>query len=393
MKRIAAAMLALVLATGADLSTPDLTATHVSVTGYADTLSDPSAAARGASARIKDIAAIAASRENQLVGYGLVVGLSGTGDSARSAPFMGRSLDAMLTRLGIASSDGRAQVRNVAAVVVTGHLPAFAQPGARADITVSSIGDASSLRGGTLVMTQLSAADGDVYAVAQGSVLVSGFLAQGNAETVQAGVPTVGRVPGGALIERAPPAPLQSDGYVLQLRHADFSTAVAMADAINAFATARYNVRTASAEDARTVLLTRPANVSPARFLAHIENLTVATDVPARAVVDQRNGTIVIGADMRVSRVAVSQGTLVVRVTETPRVVQPEPFSKGITAVEPSTAIDAAQSGGSLNELDGTDLQTLVDGLNALGVTPSDTIAILQAVDRAGALQGELVVQ
>ena len=388
--RALAALTALLLCTAADLP-----ARHGGHGGHGQ-LTPAGALSgqpRGATARIKDIAAITAARENQLVGYGLVVGLSGTGDSVRSAPFTGQSLDAMLTRLGIAAGDERARVKNVAAVIVTARLPPFVEPGSRIDVTVSSIGDATSLRGGTLVMTPLAAGDAETYAVAQGSLLVSGFAARGAAETVQAGVPTVGRVPGGALVELAPPAHLEGHRYLLQLRNPDFSTAVAMADAINRFGRRHYRLAPALERDARTVVLTRPANITPARFLAHVENLIVTTDTPARAVVDQRNGTVVIGADVRVSRVAVSHGTLVVRVTEAPDVVQPEPFSNGVTAVEPRTDIDVAAPGGTLSQLHGTSLQSLVDGLNALGVAPADTIAILQAVERAGALQGELVVQ
>ena len=381
--RILAALLALALLTAADLPP------HGQLTPAGALSGEP----RGVAARIKDIAAITAARDNEIVGYGLVVGLSGTGDSTRSAPFTGQSLDAMLTRLGIASGDARARVRNVAAVIVTATLPPFVEPGSRIDVTISSIGDASSLRGGTLVLTPLGAGDDEVYAVAQGSLLTSGFAAAGAAEAVQSGVPTVGRIPGGAIVERAPPPHLDAAGYLLQLRRPDFSTAIAVTDAINRFGRRHYRMAPALERDSRTIRLTRPPNLTPARFIAHLENLRVVTDTPARAVVDQRSGTVVIGADVRVSRVAVSHGTLTLRVTEEPLVVQPQPFSGGVTAVEPRTAVAVGEPGGTLSELHGTDLRSLVEGLNALGVAPSDTIAILQAVDRAGALHGELVVQ
>ena len=385
MRRALAAALALFACSGADL--PQTARGQLTPAGAL------SGAPRGVSVRIKDIAAITAARDNQIVGYGLVVGLSGTGDSVRSSPFTGQSLDAMLTRLGIASGDERARVKNIAAVLVTADLPPFVEPGSRIDVTVSSIGDASSLRGGTLVMTPLGAGNGDTYAVAQGSILTAGFAAGGAAEAVQAGVPTVAKLPGGAIVERAAPTDLSGGGYLLQLRNPDFSTAVAVTDTINRFGRRHYRMAPALERDARTITLRRPPNLSAARFIAHLENLRVTTDTPARVVVDQRSGTVVIGSDVRVSRVAVSHGTLVVRVTEEPVVVQPGPFSGGQTAVEPRTRVAVGQPGGTLSELHGTSLQTLVDGLNALGVAPADTIAILQAVNGAGALQGELVVR
>ena len=358
MIRALAALLALALLTAADLPPPEQRGR-----GQLTPAGPLSGEPHGVVARIKDIAAITAARSNQIVGYGLVVGLAGTGDSTRSSPFTGQSLDAMLTRLGIASGDTRARVKNVAAVIVTADLPPFAEPGSRVDVTVSSIGDATSLRGGTLVLTPLGAGDVEVYAVAQGSILSSGFAAGGAAEAVQAGVPTVARIPGGAIVEQAPPTTLRSQHYLLQLRNPDFSTAVAVTDAINRFGRRHYRMAPALERDARTVTLTRPSNLSPARFIAHLENLRVKTDTPARVVIDQRSGTVVIGNDVRVSRVAVSHGTLVLRVTEAPLIVQPEPFSNGVTAVEPRTEVDFGQPGGTLSELHGTDLQSLGRGV------------------------------
>lgn len=350
--------------------------------------------AASASSRIKDIVQLQAARDNQLVGYGLVIGLQGSGDSLRNSPFTEQSIRAMLENLGVATENGQARAKNVAAVIVTANLPAFVQSGTRIDASVSSLGDASSLNGGTLVMTPLRGANGEIYAVAQGSVFVTGFSAQGAAETLTQGVPTSGRVPNGAIVEREVQGGFdQLDHMVLQLRNPDFTTAIAVTDAINAHAQARWGRRVASEADARTVTLKKPANISPARFIAEIENLAVEADMPARVVVDERTGTIVIGADVRLSKVAISHGTLTVRITEMPKVVQPEPFSDGVTAEEPYSVIEAERPDARVNVLDGPNLETLVGGLNRLGVKPDGIIAILQAVKSAGALQAELVLQ
>jgi flagellar P-ring protein precursor FlgI len=347
-----------------------------------------------ATSRIKDIAQLQSARDNQLVGYGLVIGLQGSGDSLRNSPFTEQSIRAMLENLGIATEGGQARARNVAAVIVTANLPPFVQSGARIDVGVSSLGDAASLAGGTLIMTPLKAADGEIYAVAQGSVFISGFTAEGEAEQLTQGVPTSGRVPNGAIIERQVQAQFgELSSLVLQLRNPDFSTAVRVADAINGYAKARFGKRVAQEQDSRTVIIQRPQGITTARFYAELENLLVESDSPARVVVDERTGTIVIGNDVRISRVAISHGTLTVRITEMPRVVQPEPFSKGTTEVEPFTAIQAGQPGGKVALLDGPDLETLVSGLNRLGVKPDGIIAILQGIKSAGALQADLVLQ
>ena len=344
--------------------------------------------------RIKDIATLQSARDNQLVGYGLVIGLQGTGDGLRNSPFTEQSMRAMLENLGISTRGGQSRTRNVAAVIVTANLPPFVTPGARIDISVSSMGDATSLAGGTLIMTPLRAPDGEIYAVGQGPVIVSGFAAQGQAETVTQGVPTGGRVPNGAIVEREVPASFNSDTTLtLQLRNPDFSTAVRITDAINDYAGSRFGRRVAQEQDARTVLIQRPSNITAARFFAELENIVVESDAPARVVVDERTGTIVIGQQVRISRVAISHGALTVRVTEMPRVVQPEPFSRGETAVEPFTAIDVDQPDARVAMLDGPDLETLVSGLNRLGVKPDGIIAILQGIKSAGALQAELVLQ
>jgi flagellar P-ring protein FlgI len=336
--------------------------------------------------QIKDVAQLQAARDNQLVGYGLVIGLNGTGDSLRNSPFTEQSIRAMLENLGIAGQGGRARAENVAAVIVTANLPPFVQSGSRIDVSVSSLGDASSLAGGTLVMTPLRAADGEIYAVAQGPVVVSGFKAQG--------VPTSGRVPNGAIIERGVAASFDDLLMLtLQLRNPDFSTAVRITDAINAYTQQRFGGRLATEQDSRTVVIRKPKGISSARFYAEIENLPVEVDAPARVVIDERTGTVVIGSDVRISRVAISHGALTVRITEMPRVVQPEPFSRGETAVEPYTVIDAVRPDAKIAVLDGPDLQTLVSGLNRLGVKPDGIIAILQGIKSAGALQGELVLQ
>lgn len=344
--------------------------------------------------RIKDIAQLQSARDNQLVGYGLVIGLQGSGDSLRNSPFTEQSIRAMLENLGIASEGGRARAKNVAAVIVTANLPPFVQSGARIDVSVSSLGDAVSLGGGVLVMTPLKAADGEIYAVAQGPVFISGFNAQGEAEQITQGVPTSGRVPNGAIIERQVEAEFGDVGTLaLQLRNADFSTAVRITDAINDYALERFGKRVAREQDSRTVIIQKPQKISAARFYAELENLVVESDMPARVVVDERTGTIVIGNEVRISRVAISHGTLTVRITEMPRVVQPEPFSRGRTEVEPFTAIETDQPDGRVAILDGPDLETLVSGLNRLGVKPDGIIAILQGIKSAGALQAELVLQ
>lgn len=348
----------------------------------------------GPVSRIKDIATLQTARDNQLIGYGLVIGLQGTGDGLRNSPFTEQSIRAMLENLGIAMEGGQARAKNVAAVIVTANLPPFVQSGARIDVNVSSLGDASSLQGGTLVMTPLRAPDGEIYAVAQGPVFISGFTAQGEAETLTKGVPTAGRVPSGAIVERQVDARFNDDTVLtMQLRNADFSTAIRVTDTINEYTASRFGVRTASEQDSRTILVNRPQSVSAARFVAELENLLVETDTPAKVVVDERTGTIVIGQDVKISQVAVSHGQLTVRITEQPEIVQPAPFSRGVTAEEPSTVIDAYQEGGQVAMLNGPDLQTLVAGLNRIGVKPDGIIAILQGIKSAGALQAELVLQ
>jgi flagellar P-ring protein FlgI len=345
----------------------------------------------GAGVRIKDIAAFEGVRENQLVGYGLVVGLNGTGDGLRNSPFTERSIQGMLERLGVGNlSDEDMRTRNTAAVMVTAMLPPFARTGSTIDVVVSSLGDASSLRGGTLIVTPLTGADGDIYAVAQGPVAVSGFSAAGaNANTTQ-GVPTVARVEAGATVEKAIAFDLRSLTTVrIALRTPDFTTATRVEDAINA----ALGAGSAIALDPGTIEV-RPARGEQInRVIARVEALTIVPDVVARVVVDSRTGTIVMGADVRISPVAVSQGGLTVTVQENIEVAQPAPFTMGGTVITPQTAIEVTEREAQFTVLRGdVSLQELVDGLNAIGVTAPQTIAILQAIRAAGALHADLEI-
>lgn len=362
-----------------------------------------SATAAEAAVRIKDIADIRGLRENQIVGYGLVIGLNGTGDTLRNAPFTEQSLQSMLDNMGInvrnentntTARPTTLRTRNVAAVMVTADLPPSISPGERIDVTVSSLGDASSLLGGTLVMTPLRAADGVVYAVAQGAVMVAGYSVQGQAQSVSQGTPTAGRIPNGALVEREVQGSLHEMEYlVLELRNPDFVTATRILDAINRYAGGRYRAQIAFEKDYRTIVLSKPSHIGPVRFLAEIGELVVEPDTPARVVINERTGTVVIGRDVRISTVAVTHGNLSVRITELPIVSQPAPFSQGKTVVVPQTFVEANEPGVQVAILSGVDLQRLVRGLNQIGLKPSGIIAILQAIKTAGALQADVVVQ
>ncbi len=344
--------------------------------------------------RIKDIANIQGVRQNQLVGYGLVVGLDGSGDTLRNSPFTEQSLQSMLDSMGINVREARLRTRNVAAVVVTAEMPAFGQRGSRLDVSVSSLGDATSLAGGTLIVTPLMGADGDVYVVAQGAIAVSGFSEGGQAETVTQGIPTAGRIPNGGTIEREIAGRFASmSQLVLELKNPDFKTAVRVVDAINAYARSRYGVTVARERDFRSIVLKRPKKVGPTRFIAEIEGLLVQPDMVARVVVDERTGTVVIGRNVQISTVAVTHGNLTVRITEEPLVSQPGAFSDGSTVVVPQTTVDVQEQDAHLAIIGGTDLQTLVRGLNRIGLKPTGVIAILQAVKTAGALQADLIIQ
>lgn len=347
-----------------------------------------------AQTRIKDITEVRSIRTNQLYGYGLVIGLNGTGDSLRNAPFTQQSMQSMLDRMGINIRGTEARTKNVAAVMVMAELLPFASNGSRIDVTVASLGDATSLAGGALLMTPLYAGDNQIYAVAQGSIAISGLSAAGKAESVTAGVPTAGRIANGALVEREVPISIEGlDRLELELRNPDFATIVGMVDAINDYSLQRFGVRVATERNMRSVSLWKPPSIGHSRFLAEIGALQVTVDVPAKVVIDERTGTIVIGKDVQISTVAVAHGNVVVRVTETPRASQPQPFSTGKTVVLPETAIDINERGGALHLVGGTRLNTLVSGLNRIGLKPNGIIAILQALKSAGALQAELVVQ
>jgi flagellar P-ring protein precursor FlgI len=351
------------------------------------------AAPVGAQVRVKDIADVEGVRDNQLVGYGLVVGLNGTGDKLDSAVFTRDSLVAMLERLGVNTRDQVAQLKtkNVAAVMVTANLPAFARSGSRIDVAVSALGDATNLMGGTLLVTPLMAADGQVYAVAQGALATGAIAARGVAASVTQGVPTAGRIANGAIVEREVPFTLGARNLVhLALRNPDLTTAGRIADAVNR----ALGGAPARALDPRTVGLDLSGRDVVAS-LARILELRVQPDSPAIVVVEEASGTIVMGDNVRISTVAVAQGNLTVRVTEAPEVSQPGPFSNGSTVVVPRTSIQVDDSRDKHLGIirGGATLRDLVASLNALGVGPRDMISILQAIKAAGALQAELEVR
>src|SRR5712671_74698 len=346
----------------------------------------------GATSRIKDLANIEGVRQNQLIGYGLVVGLNGTGDTLNNIPFTKQSLQAMLERLGVNIRGQTLRTGNVAAVMVTANLPAFGTQGTRIDVTASALGDSKSLQGGTLLVTPLLGADGNVYAVAQGSLAIGGFQAEGDAAKIVRGVPTVGRIANGAIIEREIEFALNKLGQLrLALRNPDFTTAKRIASAINDF------IGSAAAEplDPSTVQITIPKSFegNVIALLTEVEQLQVEPDLGAKVVIDERSGIIVMGRDVRVSTVAVAQGNLTVTISETPQVSQPAPFSRGQTRVVPRTKIGVQEDGKKFAVVrEGVSLQQLVDGLNALGIGPRDLIAILQAIKAAGAIQAEIEV-
>jgi flagellar P-ring protein precursor FlgI len=343
-----------------------------------------------ATSRIKDLASVEGVRQNQLIGYGLVVGLNGTGDTLNNTPFTKQSLQAMLERLGVNIRGQQIRTGNVAAVMVTANLPPFATQGTRIDVTASAMGDSKSLEGGTLLVTPLLGADGNVYAVAQGSLSINGFQAEGQAAKITRGVPTVGRLPNGAIIEREMEFALNSVGQLrLALRNADFTTAKRIAVAINDY----IGAPVAEPLDPSTVQLTLPKKFpqNVVAMLTEIEQLQVEPDEAAKIVIDERSGVIVIGRDVRVSTVAVAQGNLTVTISEAPQVSQPAPFSRGRTVTVPRTQVGVQEEGKRLALVqEGVSLQQIVDGLNALGIGPRDMIIILQAIKAAGAIQADI---
>ena len=350
--------------------------------------------AAAAPVRIKDLVEFDGVRGNDLVGYGLVVGLNGTGDGIRNAPFTEEIMSNLLERLGVNVTGESLRPKNVAAVFVTATLPPFARSGSQIDVTVSAIGDAKSLLGGTLVMTPLNAADGQIYAVAQGAIIAGGASADGQAASVVQGVPTSGAIPSGARVEREISFDFAGlDTVRLALRTADFTTAERIETAINT----EFGRGVAVMTDAGTVALSIRATgmKSPAHVLGRVENIVVEPEQRARVVVDQRSGTIVMGQDVRISRVAVSQGNLTLRIEEAPLAVQPNPFAEGETVVVPRTSASIQEEPGiGMAEIaDGASLSEVVAGLNALGVSPRDMIDILKSVNSAGALHAEFIVR
>ncbi|GJE49609.1 Flagellar P-ring protein [Methylobacterium tardum] len=341
--------------------------------------------------RVKDLASIEGVRQNQLVGYGIVVGLNGTGDTLNNIPFTKQSLQAMLERLGVNTRGATMRTQNLAAVMVTANLPPFAAQGSRIDVTVSSLGDAKSLQGGTLLVTPLLGADGEVYALAQGSVAIAGFSAEGDAAKITRGVPTNGRISNGANIEREIAFKLNDARSLrLSLRNPDFTTSKRIAAAINDF----MGADTAEPTDPATVTIQIPPRYTGnmIRLITEVEQLKVEPDQTARVIVDERSGIIVMGRDVRVSTVAIAQGNLTVTITEQPQVSQPAPLSNGRTVVVPRTGVKVDTGDGNKLALvkEGVSLRELVDGLNALGVGPRDLISILQAIKTAGALQADI---
>ncbi|MGF6862389.1 flagellar P-ring protein precursor FlgI [Rhodobacteraceae bacterium MBR-64] len=344
--------------------------------------------------RLKDLVEFDGVRGNDLLGYGLVVGLNGTGDGLRNSPFTEEILSNMLERLGVNVTGEQFRPRNVAAVFVTAVLPAFSRAGGRIDVTISAIGDAKSLLGGTLVMTPLNGADGQIYAVAQGTVISGGVSAEGEAGRVVQGVPTAGTIPLGARVEREVSMDFSGLQQIrLALREPDFTTAGRIEQVINR----DFGRKVAVMLDSGTVVLDIEATrmPSPAHALGRVENLLVEPETRARVVVDQRSGTIVMGADVRISRVAVAQGNLTLRIEEAPLVIQPNPFAGGETIVVPRTrtGIEEAPGTGLAEITDSTNLSEVVSGLNALGVSPRDMIDILKSIAAAGALHAEFLVR
>ncbi|AFL72471.1 flagellar basal body P-ring protein FlgI [Thiocystis violascens] len=346
------------------------------------------------SERIKDLANIAGVRDNQLVGYGLVVGLNGTGDQTTQAPFTVQSLKNMLGQLGVTIPPNvNPQLKNVAAVMITADLAPFAKPGQRMDITVSSLGNAKSLRGGTLLMTPMKGADGQVYAMAQGNLTVGGFGVGGDdGSSITVNVPSVGRIPNGATVEREVPSSFgQGDSLVLNLKRQDFTTANRMSEVINE----RFGGDVAQPLDGSSVQVRAPTDMGQrVAFVSMLENLSVATgDPPARVVINARTGTIVIGSGVKVTPAAVSHGNLTVTISENPQVSQPGAFAGGQTAIVPQTDIAVEQDKNRMFLFaPGTSLGEIVQAVNDVGAAPGDLVAILEALREAGALRADLVV-
>ncbi|OIO05083.1 MAG: flagellar biosynthesis protein FlgA [Desulfovibrionaceae bacterium CG1_02_65_16] len=341
--------------------------------------------------RLKDIASFSGVRNNDLVGYGLVVGLSGSGDGTNSE-FTIRSLANMLEKMGVSVNAATLKPKNTAAVMVTAKMPSSARPGSTIDVTVSSMGDAKSLLGGVLLLTPLRGLDGRVYAVSQGSMTIGGYSAEGQAATAQKNITTVARIPNGAIIEREVPFQFnKQDGLTINLSGTpDFGTAMQVVRRINGAVGGSY----AKAVDASTIQMNVPAkfqnNLVP--LMASLENLDVSPDSRARVVVDEKTGTVVLGGSVRLTKVAVAHGNLQIVVAETPQVSQPGPFSQGQTVTTPQTNVKVKEQNNRLLLMEGATLQELVDGLNSVGATPRDLISILRTLKTAGSLHADLEV-
>ena len=346
-----------------------------------------------ASSRIKDIADFEGVRDNQLVGYGLVVGLNGTGDNIKSIDFAKESIISLLDQIGINARDGQLKSKNIASVMVTANLPAFARQGSRIDVIVSAMGDAKNLQGGTLIATPLTGADGQVYAVAQGQIAVNAVSAQGANQSLVKGVPTSGKIANGAIVENEIPFVLDDMTNIqIALRNPDFTTSRRICDAINA----NLGMNIAKALDPGTVSLEIPEEYQGrlVDLMTRIEQLQVQPDQMAKVVIDESSGIVVIGKDVKINKLAIAQGNLTIKITEAPLVSQPLPFADGETIIDTQTIIDVQEDDDSkLTVLNtGVNLQELVDGLNALGVSPRDLISILQAIKASGALQADIEV-
>ncbi len=345
----------------------------------------------GHGARLKDIANVKGVRTNQLVGYGLVVGLNGTGDGTQ-AKFTIQSIANMMERMGININPKTVKVKNAAGVMVTAEIPPFAKIGQKIDVVVSSLGDAKSLQGGTLLMTPLKGIDGEIYAVAQGPLSIGGFAAEGAGASVQKNHPTAGRIPNGATIEREIAVPINKKGEItMSLFRPDFTTVMRAVKAVNYLLGAEF----ARPVDAETFSIRVPEKFkgNTVALLATIESVKITPDQRAKVILDERTGTVVMGDQVRISRVAIAHGNLSIQIKENPQVSQPEPFSQGQTVVTPDTTIQTNEDEGRLIVLnEGVTIGDLVRALNAVGVTPRDLIAVLQSVKAAGALQAEIEV-
>ncbi|MCS6956984.1 MAG: flagellar basal body P-ring protein FlgI [Aquificaceae bacterium] len=337
--------------------------------------------------RVGDVASIEGGRSNYLVGYGLVVGLKGTGDG-KSTLFTVKSIANMLSRMGIVVDARRMTTKNVAAVMVTAKLPPYAKPGMKLDVEISSIGDAKSLEGGTLLLTPLRGPDGDVYALAQGQVLVGGYEARGRGARQVASTPTVGRIPNGAIVERELPMPSIPSEIHLYLDSPSFALAKLIQDRINT----EFGMQVAQAIDASTIKLKKPEELNPVEFLAKVEDVRIDVPSVAKVVIDGRSGVVLLGGDVTINPVSVAVGSLVITIREMPEVVQPPPLSPGQTVVVPRTEVKVQEKEARLIELKGATVSQLVESLNRIGATPREIIAVLQAIKASGALRAKLEV-